>query len=102
MSNLEECIEQVVSLFSDLTSICISSSYIEKQKIQFLLFPEGIRYNRENDGCRTFKLNTMFAQIALQKQVLEHKKSGIPQINMDYSALVPGAGVEPARSPTSV
>lgn len=101
-SNLEKRINNTVANSIKLASVWASADYNKKQKLQYLIFPEGIHYNRKIDGCRTFSLDPMFAQIALLKQDFTNKKSGIPQLNMDYSALVPGAGVEPARFLASV
>lgn len=96
-SNLEKRIDFAVSNSMKLASVWHSGDYNKKQKLQYLIFPDGILYNRKNDRCRTFSIDPLFAQIALLKQDSEHKKSGIPQLNLSYSALVPGAGVEPAR-----
>jgi hypothetical protein len=69
-----------------------TGDYLKKQQIQFLLFPEGITYSKKNDGCRTTRVNSVFAHIAGLAQVLRHKKSGIPELNLDYAALVGWTG----------
>ncbi len=38
--------------------------YIAKQRIRFLLFPEGITYNKKTDECRTPRINSVFAYVA--------------------------------------
>jgi hypothetical protein len=54
------------------------ASYREhyKQQIQFMLFPEGMSYNRKNDECRTPRINEVFLQIAEQAQELTQNKNG--------------------------
>ncbi len=94
VSNLEECVEKVISYSLNLASVWSSADYTTKQRIQFWLFPEGISYNKENDGCRTFRINSVFRYIACQKQGLLNEKSGIPELNIEYSALVAGSRIE--------
>jgi hypothetical protein len=31
----------------------LSGDYVVRQQIRFLLFPEGVNYDRKTDGCRT-------------------------------------------------
>lgn len=95
MSNLDECIEKVISYSLNLASEWTSADYSTKQRIQFWLFPEGISYNKESDRCRTTSINSVFLYIARQKQDLLNEKSGIPELNLSYSALVARRGVEP-------
>jgi site-specific DNA recombinase len=64
VSNLEECVEVAISFASKLPSNWLSADYFTKHQIQFLVFPEGIMYNKKNDICRTNRINTVFAHIA--------------------------------------
>ena len=73
-----------------------------KQGIQDLLFPEGIRYNRKTDECRTSRINIFFCQIARLAQVTGNKESGIPELKFDFAASVVRAGIEPATQGFSV
>ena len=94
VSNLELCVEKAIGICANLPSYWASANYSTKQKIQFLLFPEGITYNKENNRCRTNKINSVFGYIAHLTQEVSHKKSGIPDLNLDYSALVAGSRIE--------
>ena len=40
-----------------------SSDYAMKQILQYLVFPEGILYNKQNDTVRTSKINSLFYSI---------------------------------------
>jgi site-specific DNA recombinase len=76
-----------------LPSKWLSADYFTKQQIQFLIFPEGISYNKQTDGCRTRRVNTVFAYIAYLKQVFTKEKSGIPELNLEFAALVARRGL---------
>jgi site-specific DNA recombinase len=75
----------------------LSADYFTKQQIQFLVFPEGISYNKKTDECRTTRINSVFSYIAHLQQGFTQKKSGIPELNLDYAALsasVAGSRIE--------
>lgn len=98
VSNLEECVDLAINFATKLPSKWLKADYFTKQQIQFLLFPEGIRYNKQNDECRTTRIHSVFAYIVYLKQNLVEIKRGIPLLNMDNASLscsVAGAGLEP-------
>ena len=47
----------------------------KKQKLQTLLFPEGILYDKENDRVRTFRVNTIFSVSRYVSENYDNKKS---------------------------
>ncbi len=94
VSNLELCVEKAISICSNLHYNWSTANYSTKQKIQFLLFPEGITYSKEKNCCRTTKINSVFSYIAHLAQEVSHKKSGIPELSLEYSALVAGSRIE--------
>ena len=96
VSNLELCIEKAISISSNLASTWSSANYSTKQKIQFLLFPEGIRYNKKNNICRTNRINSVFGYISQLNWDSSKQKSGISTVKFDYSALVGPLGIEPS------
>lgn len=98
-SNLEEKIKLAIDMAQNIRNYWASASYAVKQKIQFLLFPDGILYNRKNDGCRTTEINEVFLQILRWKQDFMNEKSGIPELNLSYAALVVRRGIEPLILP---
>ncbi len=95
VSNLSETVELAMELSSKMAFKWSTGDYCQKQQLQFLLFPEGIFYSKKNGGCRTTRINSVFAHIAGLAQVLGNKKSGIPELNLDYAALVARSGIEP-------
>ncbi len=105
VSNLQNCIETVIKIAIGMPATWLSADYSTKQQLQFLVFPQGIRYSKKINGCRTTRINSVFARIAYLKQNLAQKKRGIPALQLNYASLsssVPSAGVEPARFPTGV
>ena len=52
-------------------------------------------YDRENDKCRTFKVNEIFGLIGEIKRILEQKNTGQSGLKPDLSGLVARPGIEP-------
>jgi site-specific DNA recombinase len=71
------------------------ADYHQKQQIQFLVFPNGIRYNRKKDESRTEKVNSVFSFIAQLAWVVGKEKSEHKDKNISVSALVENNGFEP-------
>ncbi len=87
-SNHEEVIELTIENAINLNKTWASSAWKRKLRIQNLLFPKGLHYNKKNDTVRTEKINQTFLWMACYQQKLEQIKSGIPILNIEYSALV--------------
>ena len=67
-----------MGIAENIAQLWTSSNYQEKQRLQYLLFPEGIVYDKENDTVLTNRINTLFNEILIQKQVLAEKNNGNP------------------------
>jgi len=96
VSNLDACIDTALDFAINLPKKWLSASYHIKQRVQFLLFPEGMSYNRENDLSRTPRINSVFLYLAYLKQVMLKQERGIPALQLNYSSLsrwVAGAGL---------
>ena len=98
VSNLEKCIDTTMTYASKLNAMWNAGDYNKKQRLQFLLFPEGMSYNRINDECRTKRVNTVFLYIFQLASILGEKKSGNNGCKTDVAALVESIGVEPTTS----
>ena len=96
VSNLEKCVEIILSASENISNFWGSADYSSKQRVQYTVFPKGIRYNKDLDECRTDEIEPVFAYIAHQLQALEGKKKGIPELNLRYAGLVEPEGVEPS------
>ncbi|WP_419788840.1 recombinase family protein [Mucilaginibacter sp. X4EP1] len=98
MSNLDDCVQHAIDFAINLPKKWLSADYNIKQRLQHLLFPDGISYNRKTDQCRTSRINFVFLYLAYLKQVMTKTKIGIPTLQLEYSnfaCLVAGAGLEP-------
>ncbi len=62
-SNLEKAIEKTVSLSLHLQQSWAIGNYGEKSRLQKIIFPEGISYDRKTDTVRTPRINSFFAPI---------------------------------------
>jgi site-specific DNA recombinase len=102
-SNPEKAIDMALHLATKLNTAWDYSDYVHKQKLQNIVFPEGISYDRKNDECRTPRTNSAFLSIAELTRLLEDFiPIGVGMKNPDtgsgLSALVAGTGIEPVTS----
>ena len=97
LSNLEKALEIVLNKAPKLSSMWENGNLAEKRKIQKMVFPDGIEYDRENDEYRTFRVNSFFSYIPVISKELGYKKTGKFRVKTKNSGSVPGAGIEPAR-----
>ena len=75
-SNLEKAIEKCLKISENLSQIWTLGDFYDKQKLQYLLFPEGMLYDKENGVVRTKKINYLFQEIASQSRVSDKKIKG--------------------------
>jgi site-specific DNA recombinase len=95
-SNLEEIIETVLNYALNLPKTWADSHFTGKQKLQSIVFPEGIAYNKKIDEVRTTKPNPTFLWIAQQQQDAGENKCGIAPLGLSYAACVGPLGIEPS------
>ena len=60
LSNSDKEIDEIVATCSDIRSLWCDSDCETKQKIQFLVFPDGILWDNQNSIYRTPSANTVF------------------------------------------
>src|SRR5690606_15486316 len=97
VSNLDDSIGFVIKFALELHLKWVSADYNTKQRIQFLLFPQGLSYCKKTDECRTTRINSVFLYISYFQQIISNKKRGIPELGLDYSSfehLVHTKGIE--------
>lgn len=97
-SNLEKVVEKGLQIAENLQQEWISSSFDNKVKLQYLVFPEGITYNKENDSVRTKRVNSIFAEIPVQTGASTKKQDENSDKNDHPASYVGMAGFEPATS----
>ena len=95
ISNPESAIEKALHLSSELATVWTSSDYSNKERLQKLIFPDGIYYNRENRSFRTPKINSVFSLIASLSSNTGGNKKGQSRGNSALSNCVRPLGLEP-------
>ena len=95
VSNLENALESAMAYALKLAPMWAFSDYENKQKLQNLVFPSGMTYNREKDECRTSRINSVFAYMASLARVLENEKTGNSSQKFGVAGLVEAHGIEP-------
>ncbi len=98
LSNLEFCIDLALKTSSKLPTLWALQDCDEQRRLQYIVFPDGIMYDKLLNSYRTTRVNSIFSLIPQGKRVLEQTKSGDDNEKLSISAFVPGAGIEPARS----
>ena len=94
-SNLENSVEKCLKIAENLSSAWLEAKYENKQRLQQLVFPEGVVYSKKDRAVRTLRVNSIFAQIPIQARVLEEKENGDSVKNRHKSNHVPQTGIEP-------
>ncbi len=95
-SNLEYYIDSSLKLFSNINEIWGLSNFKEKQKLQNILFPSGIEYDRKSDRVRTTNANSAMELIRSLSVSMGNKKSEQKVKNTYLSACVTLEGFEPS------
>ena len=76
LSNLDRDVNEVLAMCCKLDSLWKDSSLETSQKLQNLLFPEGVLWDKEKDDYRTFNENEALAVIARVSSSYGNKKEG--------------------------
>ncbi len=98
-SNFEKAVEKGMKLAQNLSQTWLEADFMDKRKLQELVFPEGVVYNKQENRVRTFRVNTLFSSIAELERVSEgNKKSHLLKSGLS-SHLVAGTGIEPVFAP---
>ncbi len=89
-SNLEKAVQTGLNYAQDLSHMWVSFEYHEKQRLQYLVFPDGMMYNKKNDQVLTSRVNTLFYEIASLSNSLEQNKKDNSSTNCLFgSSVVP-------------
>lgn len=95
LSNLEKKVDKVVDMVTNTLETWELGAYSVKQKLQHIVFPDGIHYYRKKDHYRTNRVNTIFdLSLCLSKSYKGNKK-GIKDHSVILSPSVAGVGLEP-------
>ena len=77
-SNLELAIDKALTLSESLEKIWVDGDLKQRQKLQHLVFPSGLGYDKSNDQVRTPKVNAIFGSIPILSKEISNIKKGEP------------------------
>ena len=97
-SNLDIYVNHCMKLFSNLNKLWKLSDYNQKQRLQKLLFPNGILYSKQNDEVQTLGLNPVMELLTCLSGNYDKNKNGQITNLANLSAVVTSAGFKPATS----
>ena len=95
-SNLKLAIDKALSLSESLEKIWVDGDLEQKQKLQNLVLPSGLGYDKSNDRVRTPKVNAIFGSIPMLSKEISNIKNGEPIPLNQFSDLVTPEGFEPS------
>lgn len=79
-SNLKKAIEKSLKISENICQMWVSGDFYDKQKLQYLLCPDGMLYDKKRQVVLTTKVNYLFREIAVQAMVsTENKKDNLLQ-----------------------
>ncbi|GAA4737709.1 hypothetical protein GCM10023229_15780 [Flavisolibacter ginsenosidimutans] len=96
ISSLKKSIEEGVTFSTKLATVWTSSPVSKKEKLQKLLFPDGIIYSKKNEAFRTEKVNSFFTLIADAAKGLGENKKGTNKVLPCLSPSAETEGFEPS------
>ncbi len=84
-SNLEKCIDFALKLCKNPFKIWSSGNLEQRKKLQTLMFPEGMKYDKKNDLVQTTRINEIFLKMLDISKVLKETKNGEPILKNQFS-----------------
>lgn len=93
-SNLEKAIKKSFEIACNPLQAWLSADYDDKQRLQYLIFPDGIMYNKEKRIVRTTRVNSLFVLMSSAARVSEEKKKSCSSKNSLHSHLVALNGMD--------
>ncbi len=97
LSNPTKFIENAMNICSNMSNLWVSVDFDGKLKLQEILFPRGIAYDKQIGKYRTPEINVIVELTSSLSNDFGQQKSGSSKKFFKKSALVPKAGIEPAR-----
>jgi site-specific DNA recombinase len=93
-SNLTNYISTALAIASKLGNLWANSDFSLRQKLQHLVFPEGIFFNKRTLGCRTGRINSVFSAINSLTNNSGPKNNSRTSGDTNSADLVAGARLE--------
>ncbi len=96
ISNLKEMIQETILICRNLSKIWVEGSISIKEKLQNLVFPSGLIFDKEKGSFRTPNVNIIFAAIACKMGSSTKIKKGLNFFLQDKSLSAEKEGFEPS------
>ena len=96
ISNLCDRLWEAAGLCLKITDLWVKGNVNLKEKLQKLIFPEGIIYDKINGAFRTPKINSVIAEIARLSGDLLLKTKGLNPFLLGQSLFAVREGFEPS------
>ncbi len=102
-SNLKKSISKGLEIAENICQMWVLADFFDKQRLQYLVFPEGMLYDKENGVVRTAKVNSIFKEIAVESMVSAEKQKDNLFKSCLFGSSVGLPGFEPRQTePKSV
>jgi site-specific DNA recombinase len=96
LSNPQFLIDHSLEIIANLSEFWVSGDFESKRKLQDVLFPEGIMYDKQIGDYRTTKVNSILQLTRSISNELKGNKNGQAKLLSDLSDWVVPTGIEPA------
>jgi hypothetical protein len=96
VSNLEKCIDIAFEMACSLHKIWEILTFKDKVLLQKALFPQGIKYCKKTDRCRTPEVNYLIGYLSQLSEDLGQIKNGESKMKFEFPVLVVPLGIEPS------
>lgn len=94
-SNLIDRVDEVVRVSSILAEIWTNGGYRDKQRVQKMAFPDGMKFSPEKQKVLTPRISGVIRRAAEKSAILEQKRNGNQGKNTSISVHVPEVRLEP-------
>jgi len=101
VSNLESFISEGLEIAANLAVLWENGDFQDRQRVQSLVFPDGISYDKENGNYRTPRVNSVFSLIDAAQAVFEQKNSGTNELKKPFVPLRTRSGNRTSQSSLS-
>ncbi|MFT2010830.1 recombinase family protein [Pontibacter sp. 13R65] len=95
LSNHKMLLGNGLKMMLSLSSSWTKGDAAKRRRLQALVFPEGVQYDREKEAYRTTRVNSFFSLASEISQKMGQKERGKSSCETNFSLLVVRRGIEP-------
>ncbi|GHA61648.1 serine type site-specific recombinase [Pontibacter akesuensis] len=95
LSNHKTLLGKGLKMMLSLSSTWAKAEVSQRKRLQALVFPDGVEYEREKQAYRTTRVNSFFGLAAEISQEMGQKERGKSDPENHFSLLVARRGIEP-------